>query len=128
MIERRKYQRLKNHIPLKLADPCIDIITETADISPSGAYCRVTRNLPLMSKMEVVLLIPAKDNQNITKKIKCQGIVVRAEPVILKDTDKAHYNIAIFFMNISKKNQHIIETYLTTDNNCDCNNIGISSN
>jgi hypothetical protein len=113
MLERRKYLRAKKQIPLKLADTGFDVITETVDISSSGAYCRVTRNLPLMSKIEVMLLIPL-DNQ--TKKIRCRGVVVRSEPTILKDADKAHYNIAIFFTDITKKDQKIIEEHVASGN------------
>lgn len=116
MLERRKDLRAKKHIPLKLADSTFDVITETSDISSSGAYCRATRCLPLMSKIEVILLVPAKDDENHTKKIRCKGVVVRAEPTILKDTDKPHYNIAIFFSEISKKDQKTIEDYVASGN------------
>jgi len=69
MIDRRKDIRAKKHIPLKLVDTAFDVITETADISSSGAYCRVTRNLLPMSKIDVVLLVPGKDSESPTKKI-----------------------------------------------------------
>jgi hypothetical protein len=114
MIERRKNIRAKKNIPLKLADASFDIITETVDISSSGAYCRVTRNLPPMSKIEVILLIPGKDSTAPTRKIRCKGVVVRTEPAIVKDSDKAHYNIAIFFTDISKKDQKIAEEYVAS--------------
>lgn len=110
--ERRKYLRAQKHLPLKLADKAFDIITETADISSAGIYCRVTRLLPVMSKIEVIMLVPVKGNGRHTKKIKARGVVVRTEPVILRDTDKAHYNVAIFFTDMSKKDQKAIETYI----------------
>lgn len=110
--ERRRHQRAKRQLPLKIADRTFDIITETTDISSAGIYCRVTRHLPAMSKIEVVLFVPAKNNEKETRKIKCKGAVVRTEPVILKDTDKAHYNTAIFFTDISKKDQKILESYV----------------
>jgi len=113
MIERRKNLRAKKNIPVKIADAGFDVITETVDISSSGAYCRVTRNLPLMSKIEVMLLIPT---ESYTKKIRCRGVVVRSEPAILKDADRAHYNIAVFFTDISKKDQKIIEEYVASGN------------
>jgi len=116
MLERRKNQRAKKHIPLKLLDSSFDVITETSDISSSGAYCRATRCLPLMSKIDVVLLMPAKDSDSRAKKIRCKGVVVRTEPTILKDTDKPHYNIAIFFSDISKKDQKTIEEYVDSGN------------
>jgi len=109
--ERRKHTRSKKQIPLKIADKAFDIITETVDISPSGIYCRVTRLLPLMSKIAVILVVPAKNSETKTKKIRCKGVVVRTEPIILQDTDKAHYNMAIFFTEISKKDQKIIDEY-----------------
>lgn len=116
MIDRRKDIRAKKHIPLKLVDTAFDIITETADISSSGAYCRVTRNLLPMSKIDVVLLVPGKGSESPTKKIRCKGVVVRSEPAIIKDTDKAHYNIAIFFTDISKKDRKIAEDYVASSN------------
>ncbi len=110
--ERRKHHRTKKQLPLKIADNSFDVITETVDISPSGIYCRVTRLLPLMSKIEVMILLPAKSGSAKTTKIKCRGVVVRSEPVILNDTDKAHYNIAIFFTDISRKDQKSIEEHM----------------
>ena len=110
--ERRKHLRVKKQLPLKIADTAFDIITETTDISSSGIYCRVTRLLPIMSKIEVVLIVPTKANGKQTRKIKCKGVVVRTAPLILKDAEKAHYNTAIFFTDISKKDQKIIESYV----------------
>ena len=114
--ERRKHQRVKKQVPLKIADKTFDIITETVDISPSGIYCRITRLLPLMSKIEVILLLPSRSNKRQAKKIRCQGVVVRSEPVILKDTEKAHYNVAIFFTAISKRDQNAIASYVNSGN------------
>ncbi len=116
--ERRKEQRAKRQLPLKIAERGFDVITETVDISPSGTYCRVTRLLPLMSKIEVVILVPTKHNGRHTKKIKCKGVVVRTEPVILKDAERAHYNVGIFFTDISKKDRELIASHVnskTTD-------------
>ncbi|MBU1852826.1 MAG: PilZ domain-containing protein [Candidatus Omnitrophica bacterium] len=114
--ERRKHQRTKRQVPLKIADKTFDVITETVDMSPSGIYCRITRLLPLMSKIEVVLLLTSKSNRRHTRKIRCQGVVVRSEPIILKDTEKAHYNVAIFFTSISKRDQKTIASYLDSGN------------
>jgi len=67
-----------------------------------------------MSKIEVILLVPTKANGKQTKKIRCKGAVVRTEPVILKDVEQAHYNIGIFFTDISKKDQRAIEAYVNS--------------
>ncbi len=112
--ERRGHTRAKKQLPLKIADKSFDIITETTDVSSSGIYCRVTRHLPVMSKIEVILLVPTKANGKQTKKVKCKGVVVRTEPVILSDTDKAHYNTAIFFTDIPKKDQKLLESHVAS--------------
>jgi len=112
--ERRKHRRAKRQLPLKIADKTFDIITDTVDLSPSGMYCRTTRLLLLMSKIEIILLVPTRGNGRETKKMRCKGVVVRSEPVILKDTEKAHYNVAIFFTEISKKDQRVIESYVNS--------------
>ena len=114
--ERRKHRRAKRHLCVKIADKNFDIITETVDISPTGTNCRVSRLLPLMSKIEAILLVPTKGNGKHTKKIRCKGVVVRSEPVILKDTEKAHYNVAIFFTDVSKRDQRVIESYVNFGN------------
>ena len=112
--ERRKHLRAKGSLPLKIADKAFDIITETVDVSSSGIYCRVTRLLPLMSKIEVVLMVPQKNSSRPkqAKKIRCKGVVVRTEPGILKNTDKAHHNTAIFFTDISEKDRKALESYV----------------
>ena len=114
--ERRRHKRTKTKLPLKIADESFDVITETVDVSSTGIYCRATRMLPLMSKIEVILIVPSRNNNTGTKKIRCKGVVVRTEPVILQDTDKAHYNMAIFFTEMSKKDQKTIEEYVASDN------------
>lgn len=114
--ERRKHQRARKHLPLKIADTSFDVITETVDVSPAGIYCRVTRLLQPMSKVEVVFLLPSKNNGRQAKKIRCKGVVVRSEPIILENTEKAHYNIAIFFTEISEKDQKTIESYVSSGN------------
>lgn len=114
--ERRKHQRAKRHLLLKIADKGFDVITETTDISSSGIYCRISRNLSPMSKIEVILLVPTKGGEKEGRKIRCKGVVVRSEPIILKDVDKGHYNIAIFFTDISKKDRKTLESYVGSGN------------
>ncbi len=114
--ERRQHQRAKSGVPLKIADTGFDIITETVNISSTGIYCRVTRLLPLMSKIDLILLLPAKTlKEKKSAKIRCKGVVVRTEPVILKDAEKAHYNVAIFFTDVSKKDQKTIDSYVNSN-------------
>lgn len=113
--EKRGYPRLKDeNISLKVKSGDIDIITKSLDISASGVYCKVEKEIPIMSRIKVVLIVPKPktDNARIgrTVKIETDGVVVREHPVIINGKI-AHYDVAIFFDNISAKNREILLEY-----------------
>ena len=109
--ERRKALRLINNIPLKISQEEGDIVTETLNISRSGAYCRVNRFIKPMVKLRVDFLLPLrKGGKNLSRKISCSGVVVRTEPV---DNQK-YFNVAIFFNDIDKKDADCITEYVSS--------------
>lgn len=111
--ERRKHPRTKSALPLKISKRGLDVITETRNISCSGVYCRVNKPIPLMSKINVTLLLPILSGKKVsTEKIECNGVVVRSEPTIIKEAETAYQNIAIFFTELSKKNKNRIAQYV----------------
>ena len=92
--ERRTHPRLDQNIPLKIFHEDGDIVTQTANISRSGAYCQVSKYIAPMTKLKINFLLPVKKNGKITsKKISCQGAVVRIEQI----PGAGEYNLAIFF-------------------------------
>lgn len=107
--EKRRDPRIDSNIPLKICHEQGDIVTETGNISRSGAYCRVNRYIEPMMKMKIHLLLPMKNSSKATtKKISCQGVVVRTEPV----NDSGDFNIAIFFNEISQKDASVLKDYV----------------
>ena len=107
--ERRCDPRLANDVPLKIFHDDGDIVTKTANISRSGAYCRVTKYIAPMTKLKVSLLLPVKKNgKNSSKRITCQGAVVRTERIPTEDA----YNVAIFFNDISQRDAESIADYV----------------
>ncbi len=111
--ERRKDPRRDGNLPLKISKQGLDMVTETRNISSSGVYCRVNQPLPVMTKIELTLLLPQHTKNRISsEKIKCGGVVVRSEPDILEQADKAYQSVAIFFTDISKKNKEKISQYV----------------
>ena len=58
--ERRKDPRIKNNIPVKISREDGDVVTETANISRSGAYCRVSEYIEPMTRLKIYLLMPMK--------------------------------------------------------------------
>jgi len=113
--EKRKYPRIKDEgVSLKVKSGDIDIITKSLDISASGIYCKVEKEIPLMSRIKIILIVPkAKQGSSDspqTVKIVTDGVVVREHPVIVQGK-VAHYDVAIFFDNISAKDRKVLLEY-----------------
>ncbi|MBI4708159.1 MAG: PilZ domain-containing protein [Candidatus Omnitrophica bacterium] len=112
-IERRKHPRVKKRLPLKLHDEVFDIVTQTENISCSGAYCEVNRFLAPMTKLNVVMLLPMEHKgKKAVKKIECKGVVVRTEQPQLTEGSQI-YKIAIFFNQINKSDMKKIAEYVS---------------
>ena len=109
--ERRKNPRLDNNIPVKICQEGGDLVTETKNVSRSGAYCRVNQYIEPMTKLKIHLLLSfPKSGKSVTKKISCEGVVVRSEPA----SDDGKYHIAVFFSDISKRDAECITDYVDT--------------
>ena len=107
--EKRRHLRVEYKVPVKISGEHGDILTETKNLSCSGAYCRVSQRLEPMTKLKVLLLLPLRKNDKVTtKKITCQAVVVRAELVSGDD----FYNTAIFFSDIAPKDSHFINEFV----------------
>lgn len=111
--ERRRAPRIADDgLSLEVKSGDFDIMTHTLNISASGIYCKVEREIPLMSRVQLMLMIPdpAKDGKSSIG-VEVEGVVVRQHPVIIEGRVK-HYDIAIFFENLSAKHREMISTYI----------------
>lgn len=109
--DRREHPRLLKNIPLKISGTDFDIVSETKNLSRSGAYCRVSKYLEPMTKLKIHLLLPFKQNNKIiTKKVSCDGIVVRTESIVGEEA----YNVAIYFSDIQKRGSDTIAEFVNT--------------
>ena len=62
-----------------------------------------------MTKLKIHLLLPMKkNNRTVTKKISCQGIVVRTEAV----PGQNYFKTAIYFSHIQHKDADYISDYI----------------
>lgn len=107
--ERRRYPRVWSSLGIRLgSDEKEEIDTESKDISACGVYCQVDRWLPLMTKLRVTIILPSK-------KIICNGIVVRVETVNnFKErlSNAKRHNIAIFFNEIKPRDRAYLIRYV----------------
>ncbi len=99
-------------IPLKIQEKSTSVITETMNITTSGAYCNTSKPLPLLSKVVLTLLIPKHSKESkAEKKIKCKGTVVRTHPVIV-DGKTESYDVAIYFDGLNNADRELISEYI----------------
>ncbi len=111
--ERRKAPRIVDEgLSLEVKGGDFDIITHTLNVSASGIYCKVEKEIPLMARVQLMLMMPdpAKDGKGSIG-VEVDGVVVRQHPVIIDGSVK-HYDIAIFFENLSSKHREMISDYI----------------
>ena len=111
--ERRRFPRLTDEglsLKVKLGD--FDSITHTLNISASGVCCKVDKEMPLMSRVRLVLMVPDTSKAEApVKGLEVDGVVVRGHPVII-DGKTRHYDVAIFFEDLSAKSRETITNYI----------------
>ncbi|VAW12665.1 hypothetical protein MNBD_BACTEROID05-841 [hydrothermal vent metagenome] len=110
--DRRQDRRVEKVVPLKIKLDDGSLLTETGNISRSGAYCQVTQSIEPMTKLKINIALPFKSGSKTTnKKISCEGVIVRVDP----DEKNQLFNIAIFFNDISRKDADTIVEFISLD-------------
>ena len=112
--ERRVFPRVRDEgLSVKLNSGDFDTVTHTLDISASGIYCKIDREIPIMSRVRIKLMVPdqVKPDKD-AKELDVDGVIVREHPVIIDGVIK-HYDAAIFFDNLSEKERSVIQNYIS---------------
>ncbi|MBP7055961.1 MAG: PilZ domain-containing protein [Candidatus Omnitrophica bacterium] len=110
--ERRLHPRVNDEtLSLTLNTGGFDTVTHTMNISASGLYCKLDREIPLMSRVKVVLMLPDPMKEGKAKSMEVEGVIVREHPVIIDGKIK-HYDAAIFFDSLSSKDREVITQYI----------------
>jgi hypothetical protein len=109
--ERRRSPRAESNIPLKISCEDFDIVTESKNLSASGACCTVNQYLEPMTKLKIQLLLPCKTRNKLTpKKISCHGVVVRTQA----HTEDKNFAVAIYFNEIQEKDRKLITDHIAS--------------
>lgn len=111
--ERRKYPRIDDDkISLKLETAHFaSVISQSLNISASGVYCKVDKEVPLLSRVKIILVLPVSNNNDRMYKLETDGVVVREHPVI-EQGRVLHYDVAIFFDNLSTRERETLKKYI----------------
>ncbi len=107
--DRRRDPRFFGSIALKISCEDFDLVTETKNLSRSGAYCRVTQYIEPMTKLKVQFLLPFKrKDKTVTKNVSCGAVIVRTE----SEPSNGAYNVAIFFNDIQTRDAELLAEYV----------------
>ena len=112
--ERRRSPRIKDEeLSIKLNVGDFDTVAHTLNLSSTGLYCKIPKEIPLMSRVRLALEIPDMTKEDrTTSRLELDGVVVREHPVII-DGETKHYDIAIFFDSLSNKDREAISGYIS---------------
>lgn len=112
--ERRKYPRIEKTLSVTLRGEGFSQVTETKNISGSGAYCEVSQPIPELSKLDVILLVPVmRGKKRDFSEIHCTGVVVRSEKILRENGVPKKYFIAIYFTQLRPIDRHTLCRYVS---------------
>lgn len=109
--ERREHNRVKGDIAVAINDAESNYISESLNISVSGVLCKASKEIPLMSKVMITLLLPSGviKSKKSPQKLSCEGVVVRSEPM---KEEPGSFAVAVFFEDIEKQERKALESYI----------------
>ncbi len=108
-IERRGSARIAEALAFKIGHQGYDMEAITVNLSVSGALCRVERNIPAMTQLNVGLSLPAHEpGPKKDEHISAKGVVVRSE----RDPLSGKYLIAIYFSDLREKDRDLLQDYI----------------
>lgn len=106
--ERRISARLVDAFSFNIGFNGYDITASVINISNSGLLCRTNREVPVMSKIDMALVLPSRTRAAHSETVKIKGVVVR------NDHDERGYRMAIFFIDISSTHRKKLDAYLNS--------------
>ena len=118
--ERRQHPRADAHLSMRVEGVPDDgqiaqIVTESQNISASGVYCTSSHFLSPLSKVALTIVLPRVPGHNGRQDlIKCEGIVVRCQPVARRGDRK--FELACMFSDLDTRRREMIAQFVTWRN------------
>ena len=110
-IERRRHPRISERLQINLKAGEFDLVTETINLSPLGAYCQLNKHIPLMTNLKIALTLPYGDQGNEHDYLECNGVVVRVEEILSQSNVDTLYDTAIYFNEIEESEKEKIASF-----------------
>lgn len=112
MKERRKATRIETNLPIAISGAPEEAEGRTINISTNGVYFESPRIIEPLTKVRMELMVPViKNGMETEMGVIFDGIVVRVRPE-KTPPDKVRYRIAVFFTNVPKASQEVLDRYI----------------
>ena len=111
--EKRSHPRIKDRLTLRSTSSGAGEMS-TTDLSLGGAHVIASRFLPLMTRVEVTLLLPPEEGiDSGPRPVRVEAVVVRVHPSEAQPTVE-HYEVALFFSRMEQRDRSALSRYLTS--------------
>ncbi len=111
--EQRRHPRVAKRLAITLGTPGLTFEAATHNISSSGLYCDVPAAIPLMTKVDVTLLLPTNSAPSRSyRQIRCGGVVVRHDTVPAQRGGALRHRLAIFFTRMQPRDRHNLTQFV----------------
>jgi hypothetical protein len=91
------------------------IVTESQNISSSGVYCTSSHFMAPLSKVALTIVLPRIPGTDGRQElIKCEGIVVRCQPVAKRG--ESRFELACMFSSLDEKRRALLDDFVTWRN------------
>ena len=113
--EKRSYPRVKDRITLRSTSLAVGASEmSTIDLSLGGAHVMASRFVPLMTRVEVTLLLPPEEGiESGPRPVRAEAVVVRIHPAE-PAAEIEHYQIALFFSRMEQRDRNALARYLSS--------------
>ncbi|HEU5179259.1 MAG TPA: PilZ domain-containing protein [Candidatus Polarisedimenticolia bacterium] len=110
--EKRQHPRVKDRLTLRSSFAGSGSSEmATTDLSLGGALVVAGRYIPLMTKVEVTLLLPPEPSESGPRPVHTQAVVVRVRPPE-EHAGLQHYELALFFSHMEQRDRSVLSRYL----------------
>jgi len=110
--EKRQHPRIKDRLTLRSSSPDSGSSEmATTDLSLGGANVVSGRYLPLMTRVEVTLMLPPEPSESGPRPVHAQAVVVRVQPPE-EHASLRQYQLALFFSHMEQLDRNALSRYL----------------
>lgn len=106
--ERRQYPRSRRGFPGVQDKSGPGVLNHVDNISGNGVLCHTVNPVPVMTKMGIVVELPAPHE----RRIEAEGIVIRCDP---DEQGDDHFKVAILYTKLSDEDHDAITAYVEHD-------------